>query len=66
MAEFGSKTGIPACLQGVLKIAFCSTLQLPPAPSEVNKTRGAQQLPWDLGPFRVLATEVNKIYSPSP
>lgn len=41
------KNGIPVCLQGFLRIACCQSLQLPPAPSELNKTRRAQQLPWD-------------------
>lgn len=66
MAGFSSKTGIPVCLQGFLKIAFCQSLQLPPAPSEVNKTRRAQQLPQDSGPFRVWARELNKIYCLHP
>lgn len=58
------KNGIPVCLQGFLKIACCQSLQLSPAPSELNKTRRAQQLPWDSGSFSVWATEQNKIHCP--
>lgn len=42
-AEFSSKMGIPIPLSGLLLIAFCQSLQLLPAPSEIHKTRTAQQ-----------------------